>query len=105
MGAYMASLDRLLARDDRSYFPAHGPPIGDPHAHVQRLIEHRRMRERQILAQLEAGETRIEAMVPVLYRDIDPRLHPAAARSVLAHLLDLAGRRRVRSAGDEWTLA
>jgi hypothetical protein len=63
------------------------------------------MREGQILTQLDAGATRIEAMVPVLYRDIDPRLHPAAARSVLAHLQDLAGRGRVRCAGDGWTLA
>ena len=31
MADYMASLDRLLARDDRVYYPAHGPAVEDPH--------------------------------------------------------------------------
>jgi hypothetical protein len=41
-------------------------------------------------------------MVPHLYKDVDPRLHPAAARSVLAHLIDLESRGLVRSAGEAW---
>ena len=105
MTAYMASLDKLLGRRDTIYFPAHGPPVDKPHAHVRALATHRRMREKQILAQLEAGEGRIPAMVEVMYRDIDPRLHPAAGRSVLAHLVDLERRGLVRGEGDDWTLA
>ncbi|HEX8194308.1 MAG TPA: MBL fold metallo-hydrolase [Allosphingosinicella sp.] len=102
MGAYMASLERLLDREDASYLPAHGPAVDRPRDHVSRLIEHRRMRERQILDVLGSGETRIHAMVPHLYKDVDPRLHPAAARSVLAHLIDLESRGLVRSAGEAW---
>jgi glyoxylase-like metal-dependent hydrolase (beta-lactamase superfamily II) len=105
MAAYMASLDILLARDDRTYFPAHGPPVEDPHAHVRRLIDHRHERERQILAQLEAGEGRIPAIVAAIYVGLDPRLHGAAGRSVLAHLLDLERRGLVRAEGERWTLA
>ncbi len=105
MTAYMASLDRLLGRDDRLYLPAHGPPVDDPHGNVRALIEHRRMREQQILEQLEAGEERISAMVATLYRDVDPRLHPAAGRSVLAHLVDLERRGLVTGEGEQWTLA
>ena len=105
MTAYLASLDRLLARDDRTYLPAHGPAVEKPHAHVRALIAHRRMRERQILGQLEAGEGRIPAMVETMYREIDPRLHPAAGRSVLAHLVDLERRGLVRGEGDTWQLA
>lgn len=105
MAAYMKSLDLLLVRDDRIYYPTHGPAIEDPTAHVQALIDHRRMREAQILAQLEAGEGRIAAMVTSLYRDTDPALHPAAARSVLAHLIDLKDRGRVSLDGDNWKLA
>jgi glyoxylase-like metal-dependent hydrolase (beta-lactamase superfamily II) len=105
MTAYMASLDRLLARDDRIYLPAHGPAVEKPHAHVRALIGHRRMRERQILGQLETGEGRIPAMVEVMYREIDPRLHPAAGRSVLAHLVDLERRGLVREEGGTWALA
>jgi glyoxylase-like metal-dependent hydrolase (beta-lactamase superfamily II) len=105
MTDYMASLERLLARDDRVYYPTHGPAIVDPNAHVRALIDHRRKRETQILSALDGGEGRIVDMVPSLYRDIDPGLHPAAARSVLAHLLDLEARGRVMRAGDNWRRA
>ena len=105
MADYMASLDLLLGRGDRIYYPAHGPAVEDPHAHVRRLIEHRRMRERQILGQLEQGEGRIPAMVAQMYADIDPRLFPAAGRSVLAHLVDLERRGLVRGQEERWTLA
>jgi glyoxylase-like metal-dependent hydrolase (beta-lactamase superfamily II) len=105
MADYMASLDRLLARDDLLYYPAHGPAVEDPRGHVRRLIEHRRGRERQILGHLELGEGRIEAMVAQIYADIDPRLFPAAGRSVLAHLIDLERRGLVREEGNGWTLA
>jgi glyoxylase-like metal-dependent hydrolase (beta-lactamase superfamily II) len=104
MTLYMRSLDLLLGRDDRVYHPAHGPPVDKPHAHVRALIVHRRMREKQILAQLAAGEGRIPAMVENMYRDIDPRLHGAAGRSVLAHLRDLASRDLVCSQGEQWAL-
>jgi glyoxylase-like metal-dependent hydrolase (beta-lactamase superfamily II) len=104
MTAYMKSLDLLLGREDRVYHPAHGPPVDDPHAHVRALIVHRRMREKQILAHLEAGEGRIAAMVETMYRDIDPRLHPAAGRSVLAHLVDMASRGLVEAKDETWML-
>ena len=105
MADYMASLDKLLDRPDRVYYPAHGPAVEDPNAHVRRLIGHRRMRERQIVGHLERGEGRIPAMVADMYADIDPRLFPAAGRSVLAHLVDLERRGRVRAEGERWILA
>ncbi|MEA3066123.1 MAG: hypothetical protein QOJ27_2584 [Sphingomonadales bacterium] len=105
MADYMASLDKLLGRGDLVYYPAHGPAVEEPHAHVRRLIGHRKMRERQILAHLECGEGRIPAMVADMYADIDPRLFPAAGRSVLAHLVDLERRNRVRADGERWFLA
>ncbi len=63
------------------------------------------MRERQILDHLGRGEGRIPAMVADMYADLDPRLFPAAGRSVLAHLVDLERRKLVRSEGEAWTLA
>jgi hypothetical protein len=39
-----------------------------------------------------------------MYAKIDPRLHPAAGRSVLAHLIDLRRRGRVADAGADWSL-
>lgn len=105
MALYMASLDRLLGRGDEQYLPAHGPPVTRPHRHVRALITHRRMREKQILDRIGAGERRVSAMVRSMYRDVDPRLHPAAERSVLAHLVDLERRGRVRAEDGAWALA
>jgi glyoxylase-like metal-dependent hydrolase (beta-lactamase superfamily II) len=105
MADYMASLDKLLARDDSVYYPAHGPAVEDPHGHVRRLIEHRRMREGQILDHLGRGDGSIPAMVTQMYCDIDPRLHPAAERSVLAHLVEMEARGLARRDHDLWSLA
>ena len=104
MTEYFASLDRLLARDDRVYFPAHGPAVEKPHSHVRALIAHRRMREKQILKRLGEGTGDIPAMVATMYADVDPRLHGAAGRSVLAHLKDMERRGLVRAEGERWTL-
>jgi glyoxylase-like metal-dependent hydrolase (beta-lactamase superfamily II) len=105
MTQYFASLDKLLKRDDRIYFPAHGPAVEKTRAHVRALVTHRRMREKQILRRLGKGEELISDMVGHMYRDVDPRLYGAAGRSVLAHLVDLERRGLVRGEGDRWTLA
>jgi glyoxylase-like metal-dependent hydrolase (beta-lactamase superfamily II) len=105
MADYMRSLHRLLERDDRVYYPTHGPAVTDPKAHVQALIDHRRMREARILAQLAAGAATIPDMVAAIYQDVDPSLHPAAQRSVLAHLIDLEQRGRVAFDGEKWKQA
>ena len=54
------------------------------------LIDHRQERVDQILRALKAGPARIRELVPTLYADVDPRLHPAAARSMLAAMIHLA---------------
>jgi hypothetical protein len=66
---------------------------------VAAYAEHRRARERQILAELAAGETRIKVMVPRLYASVDQRLWPAAAHSVLAHMIELVKTGRARTDG------
>jgi len=92
MGAYMASLELLLERDDIIYYPAHGPLVDTPQGLVRTLIGHRKQREGQILRHLEKREASIDEVVQSIYADADPQLHPAAARSVLAHLVDLKRR-------------
>ena len=99
MADYMTSLDRLLARDDRLYFPGHGGPVADPPAFLRGLRTHRRMRERAILERIRAGDRKIPDMVAAIYRDTDPRLHGAAALSVLAHIEDLVERREIVTEG------
>ena len=105
MTAYMASLERLLAREDAIYYPAHGPAIERPQRLVRGLIGHRKQREGQILRHLKRGEGAIPLMVEQMYKGIDPRLHPAAGRSVLAHLLDLEGRGLVMRDRENWSIS
>ncbi len=99
MAAYMKSLELLLSRDDRIYYPTHGPAITDPAAHVRALIDHRLAREAQIMQQIGSGTHTIADMVEVMYADVHPRLHPAARRSVLAHLIHMTETGRVLTDG------
>ncbi len=99
MAAYMASLDKLLARRDTVYWPTHGPAITEPERHVRAFIAHRREREAGILDCLRAGVESVDAMVERLYVGLSPALHRAAGRSVLAHLIDLIGRDIVAADG------
>jgi glyoxylase-like metal-dependent hydrolase (beta-lactamase superfamily II) len=104
MAAYMASLRLLLDRSDEVYHPTHGEPVTDPQRFVRGLITHRKQRETQILKLLRETPQAIPAMVAVMYAAIDPRLHPAAGRSVLAHLIDLRARGIVAETGADWAL-
>lgn len=105
MAAYMASLDRLMARDDRVYYPAHGDPVDNPQRFVRGLAGHRKQREGQIVRLLGEGAAAIPDMVQRMYVGLDPRLHDAAGRSVLAHLIDLRARGLVREDPSGWVLA
>ncbi|PIP97145.1 MAG: MBL fold metallo-hydrolase [Rhodobacterales bacterium CG18_big_fil_WC_8_21_14_2_50_71_9] len=99
MAAFMASLEKLARRDDRLYLPGHGRPVRDPAAMVAWQMAHRRAREGQILDALAQGSADPHALTRALYADVDPRLWPAAARSVLAHLLALEAGGRVQAEG------
>jgi glyoxylase-like metal-dependent hydrolase (beta-lactamase superfamily II) len=106
MAAYMASLQKLYDREDRIYYPAHGPAVEKPRQLVRGMIGHRRQRERQIMRLVGEGVGAIEAMVPRMYKGVNEKLWPAAGRSVLAHLIDLEQRGEVlRDGSDAWALA
>lgn len=105
MADYMASLDLLMGRTDRVYYPAHGDPVENPQRFVRGLAGHRKQREGQILRLLNEGIGVIPAMVERMYVGLDPRLHGAAGRSVLAHLHDLRNRGVVAETSGAWELA
>lgn len=102
MAAYMASLDRLLSRDDAVYYPAHGEPVDQPQRLVRGLMGHRRQREGQIIRALDDCVTAIPDMVARMYKGLDPRLTGAAGRSVLAHLIELESRGVAVRDGEGW---
>ena len=100
MTAYMQSLDLVRARGFSTLWPTHGPPVTEVDPFIAAYIDHRRAREAQVLKAVSEGHGRIKAMVPVLYAEVDPRLHPAAARSVLGHMIDLVRRGVVTTDGE-----
>jgi glyoxylase-like metal-dependent hydrolase (beta-lactamase superfamily II) len=92
---YMASLRSLLPLGLRLILPAHGPSLDDPLATLTYYISHREEREQQVLMALAAGPQTVGELVSVIYADVDPRLHPVAAQSVLAHLYKLEREQRI----------
>lgn len=112
MGAYMASLARLARHGAQTMYPGHGGVIEDAPARLAELTAHRLDREAQILAALQrtprrtgaphsegpgAGGLTLDALTRAVYTDVAPMLLPAAARNVLAHLVDLEEKSRVSS--------
>ncbi len=96
---YLASLERLRSLDLRRIYPGHGPMIPNPQAKITEYIEHRRMRERQVLDALNAGAGTLREMVARIYADVPKALHRLAAESVWNHLVKLEGENRVRRTG------
>ncbi len=110
LGAYLRSLERLLAEEPRRIYPAHGPAIEDGVAKIREYIAHRHERERQILAVLEGGPATLMAIVKVVYAAYPEALHAAAGQSTAQHLrkLEREGRARANAADPfaaRWELA
>jgi glyoxylase-like metal-dependent hydrolase (beta-lactamase superfamily II) len=104
MAAYIRSLDKLRQRGDRTYYPAHGPPVTNPRQYVRSLIGHRMQRERQILKLVSERPRPISDIVVNAYPGLDPRLTTAAGGTVNAHLLDLEARGLVvRQEEERWS--
>ena len=92
---YLASLRRLLGLDVQRIYPAHGPVIEDGPGRIREYIDHRMLRERQILDGLADKVETIPDLVKRIYVDVSPALHPVAALSVESHLKKLARENRV----------
>ena len=94
MTGYLRSLVRVEEVGAARLLPGHGHEIDNPAEVIAQYLEHRMARERQILAAVREGARTVGAVVASVYKEVDPRLHPAAAVSVLAHLrkLDAEGK-------------
>jgi len=97
MGDYLDSLERIKARKFDRIWPTHGPCIDKVDEFVGAYIDHRLAREVQIMDALKSGLTEIMPIVEKLYVDLDKRLYPAAAHSVLSHLIHMRETGRVTS--------
>ncbi|GJM38617.1 MAG: MBL fold metallo-hydrolase [Acidimicrobiales bacterium] len=96
--AYLRSLELLLDRDDATLYPTHGGAITKPKPFVKALLDHRRIREEQILRRLAEGPQSVREIVEVLYAEVARELWRPAARSVISHLIALRDAGRVETA-------
>ena len=98
MKIYLEQLARLDSKGATLALPAHGDPIDDPSAALQRYIAHRLGREARVLAAVNAaggnGSTDVD-LVPVAYADTPVSAWPYALFSLRAHLIKLVAEGRV----------
>jgi len=92
MSDYLRSLEMLLERDDVLLLPGHGGRIEAPKRTVKAYLLHRKWREQAILDAVRKGTNTPHALLPLIYRDLDPAVARAAMLSLRAHLDHLAER-------------
>jgi glyoxylase-like metal-dependent hydrolase (beta-lactamase superfamily II) len=97
LGEYRRSLQRLLELPNLQVIcPGHGKIVHDPRERLQMYVDHRNMRERQIVEALRESEAQTSwDLMLKLYPDINPRLRRAADGNVRSHLAQLAEEGRV----------
>ena len=81
MAHYLDSLELLKKRTRLTrIYPGHGEVIDDAKGKIQEYIEHRLMREAQIVGVLEDGPSKIPAIVARLYEGLHEEIVPAPSR-------------------------
>ena len=98
LGRFRESCGRLRARGAARLLPGHGEVVDDPAARIDALLAHRAARDRQIADALAAEPGTPAALAARIY-EVAPALLPAAARNVLAHLLQQMAEGRAVSDG------
>jgi glyoxylase-like metal-dependent hydrolase (beta-lactamase superfamily II) len=101
MGKYLASLDKLRGIGLTRLHPGHGEEMDDPDQVIDWYVAHRKQRHEEILEAIRSGATSRDAIVEVVYRDVDRALHPLAAQSVQAHLELMFEQGRIASSGHD----
>jgi|HubBroStandDraft_3_1064219.scaffolds.fasta_scaffold00389_1 glyoxylase-like metal-dependent hydrolase (beta-lactamase superfamily II) len=86
LAGYLDGLERLRARELDVLCPGHGPPIWEPRARLSEYIEHRRERERMLLAGLAEGRRKTEELLDAAWSEVPEQLRPLAAVTLAAHL-------------------
>ncbi|MEO8218447.1 MAG: MBL fold metallo-hydrolase [Acidobacteriota bacterium] len=104
MGQYLHSLEGLRTRHPKRIFPGHGPIRDDAVPLIDSYIEHRRMREGEVIEQLAPGPMTIPELRAKIYPDLAEGLEPAAEAQLLAHLTHLREQGKVDEEGEFYGL-
>ena len=99
MQDYYNSLNMMMTRDDKIYYPTHGLPIENPLSFIKNTLEHRLSRDQEIMHALEGQRYSIKDLVGIVYPDLNKNLHDAARRTILAHLIRLVALGELESDG------
>lgn len=99
MADYMRSLEQLLEYKINLILPGHGPLVGKADAKIKEYIEHRLMREKQVLDALRKGLETIAAITEMIYVGVSAPLKNVAEFSVQAHLDKLVNEGRIKREG------
>lgn len=105
MKHYIESLQHCIELNCAALAPGHGEVITDPARVMEWIIAHRLEREAKVLAALQAKPNlTTHELVPHVYKDVDPKLHAWAERSLLAHVLKLEADGIAKSHNNKWSL-
>lgn len=99
---YLGSLQRMMALQPDRVHPAHGPDVIDPVALLRQFVEHRLLRERQVLDRLTRGPATVREIAESIYHGLAPALLPAARENVCAHLEKLRDEAQVLNRDGRW---
>jgi endoribonuclease LACTB2 len=105
MAEYLRQLRRLREWPVRALYPAHGPPLPDGPAALERYLGHRAAREARVKAALRAEPRSLEELASEAYADTPTAWPPVAERSTLAILEKLVAEAEARAVGERWSLA
>ncbi|CAO3619022.1 unnamed protein product [Cunninghamella echinulata] len=97
LSTYLEGLKKLLLLEPKKLYPGHGDIVEDGNKKIKEYIDHRLLREKQILDLLSSsgnsdgqfGQYSCMDIVQVLYKNYPTNLHLPAAHGVLLHLLKL----------------
>jgi len=98
---YLASLRAVLAEEPGVVHPAHGPAVRDARALIEGVLRHRAARKAKLVAALGRGARTRAELLPEVYDDAPEELWGAAARSLLAGLLEREEEGRAARVGED----
>jgi glyoxylase-like metal-dependent hydrolase (beta-lactamase superfamily II) len=109
MQAYLDSLLRMRELQATLFAPGHGPVVHATDDKIQELLDHRAVRDRQIIDLIDRGYNNDRQIRRALYPEIQKGLRRAAAGQVRSHLARLAGQGlvtvEVEDGGKRWKVA
>jgi glyoxylase-like metal-dependent hydrolase (beta-lactamase superfamily II) len=95
LAGYLVGLERLREHGFALLAPGHGPLVLDADAKLAGYLDHRRDRERRLVAALNGGARTLDALLDAAWDDVSEALRLPATVTLVAHLDKLAEESRL----------